>query len=91
MEKAIDYDGMLNKFYLDVETHLNLSEQLDDSNTNTKFDEHDLTLNEYFSTTKNQIHLALCDSIDTPSVMENIRQLTSTTNIYMKTADSIQL
>jgi len=37
---------------------------------------------------KNQIHLALCDSIDTPTVMEQIRQLVSTTNIYMNTPNT---
>ncbi|CAF4290425.1 unnamed protein product, partial [Rotaria magnacalcarata] len=44
---------------------------------------YDLQLNERFSAIKKQVHLALCDSIDTPTVMENIRQLITTTNIYM--------
>jgi cysteinyl-tRNA synthetase len=88
MEKALSYEKMLNEFFLNIKTHLRSMKQLNHSDAYTKFDEHDLTLNERFSITKKQIHLALCDSIDTPTVMEQIRQLVSTTNIYMNTANT---
>jgi len=42
-----------------------------------------------FSKTKQQIHIALCDSIDTPTVMKHIRELISTTNTYMNTKNAI--
>jgi cysteinyl-tRNA synthetase len=89
MEKALNYEKMLNEFFLNIKTHLRSMKQLNHSDAYTKFDEHDLTLNERFSKIKNEIHLALCDSIDTPTVMEQIRQLVSTTNIYMNTTNSV--
>jgi len=85
MEKAIVYEKMLNDFFLGIKTRLGLMIPFDDSNAHTKFDEQ---LNEFFSRKKNEIHLALCDCIDTPLVLENIRQLISTTQIYMNTIDS---
>jgi cysteinyl-tRNA synthetase len=88
MEKALNYEKMLNEFFLNVKTHLRSMKQLNHSDAYLKFDEHDLMLNERFSKIKNEIHLSLCDSIDTPSAMEQIRQLVSTTNIYMNTANS---
>jgi len=88
MEKALHYEKMLYEFFLNIKTNLRSMKQLNHSNAYTKFDDHDLALNERFSTSKKHIHLALCDSIDNPTVMENIRQLISTTNIYMNTANA---
>lgn len=83
MEKALTYEKLLSEFFLNVKTHIRSMKQLNHSDAYTKFDEQDIALNERFLAIKNQIHSALCDSIDTPSVMENIRQLVTTTNIYM--------
>ncbi|CAF0898720.1 unnamed protein product [Adineta steineri] len=87
MEKALTYEKMLSEFFLNIKTHLRSLKQLNHSSAYTKFEEHDLTLNERFSTIKKQIHIALCDSIDTPTVMENIRQLISAANIYMNSTN----
>ncbi|CAF2042364.1 unnamed protein product [Rotaria magnacalcarata] len=83
MEKTLSYEKLLSEFFLNIKTHLRSMKQLNHSNAYTKYDEYDLQLNERFSAIKKQVHLALCDSIDTPTVMENIRQLITTTNIYM--------
>ena len=83
METSLNYEKMLSEFFLNVKTRLRSMKQLDHSDAFTKFTEQDLALNERFSKIKSDIHLALCDSIDTPSVMEHIRQLVSATNIYM--------
>jgi cysteinyl-tRNA synthetase len=48
-----------------------------------KLNENDSTLNECFSTIKQQIHSVLCDSFNTQSVMEYLGQLVSTTTHYM--------
>jgi len=88
MEKALIYEKMLNEFFLNVKTHLRSMKQLNYLDAYSKFDEHDLALNERFSKNKKEIHLALCDSVDTPTVMEQIRQLVSSTNIYMNTANA---
>jgi cysteinyl-tRNA synthetase len=87
MEKALNYEKMLNEFFLNIKTHLRPMKQLNYREAYQKFEEYDLTLNERFSKIKIEIHLALCDSIDTPTVMELIRQLVSLTNIYMNTTN----
>ena len=88
MEKALSYEKMLNEFFLNVKPHLRSMKPLNHSSAYVKVLEHDLTLNERFSTGKKQVHLALCDSIDTPAALEHIRQLISATNIYMNAAGS---
>lgn len=88
MEKALIYEKMLSEFFLNIKTHLRAVKQLNHSNAYTKFDAHDLELNERLSAAKKQIHLALCDSIDTPTAMDHIRQLVSATNIYMNSTSA---
>ncbi|CAF1127095.1 unnamed protein product [Rotaria sordida] len=65
--------------------HLYSINDSNNSNTSTKDNERDLILNKDFSTAEKQINLALCDFIDTPSAMENIRQLMLKTIAYMNT------
>ncbi|CAF2640279.1 unnamed protein product [Rotaria sp. Silwood2] len=88
LQKAINYEKMLDDFFLRMQTHLGPLQKFNDSNVDTKLDEHDIILDKCFSVTKSQIHLALCDSIDTSSVMENIHQLISTANNYMNRKNS---
>ncbi|CAF3396464.1 unnamed protein product [Rotaria sp. Silwood2] len=71
LQKAINYEKMLDDFFLRMQTHLGPLQKFNDSNVDTKLDEHDIILDKCFSVTKSQIYLALCDSIDTSSVMEN--------------------
>ncbi|CAF1087958.1 unnamed protein product [Rotaria sordida] len=85
MEKASNYEETLNKFFFEVKTLLYSIDDSNNSNTSTKDNERDLILNKDFSTAEKQINLALCDFIDTPSAMENIRQLMLKTIAYMNT------
>lgn len=85
MEKALTYEKLLNEFFLNIKTHLRSMKQLNHSSAYQKYDERDINLNETFSERKKEIHQALCDSIDTPVVMDKIRHLISATNIYMNT------
>ena len=87
MEKALTYEKLLNEFFLNIKTYLRSMKQLNHSNAYQKCDERDLTLNETFSKKKREVHNALCDSIDTPEVMDQIRHLITATNIYMNTAN----
>ena len=83
MEKALTYEKMLDEFFLNIKAQIRSMKPLSHSDAYTKFNERDLKLNEDFSSTQKQIHFALCDSIDTPTSMEQIRQLVTMTNIYM--------
>lgn len=85
MEKALNYETFLKNFFLNVKTHLRSMKKINTSDAFVKWSEHDLALNKKFCDERQNIHLALCDSIDTPTVMENIRHLITATNIYMNT------
>jgi cysteinyl-tRNA synthetase len=87
MEKALTYEKMLNEFFLNIKTRLRSMSSLNHSDAYTKYTAHDITLNDTFSSSKNDIHLALCDSIDTPTVMDKIRKLISASNVYMNRVD----
>lgn len=85
MDKPISYEKMLTEFFLNIKTHLRSMKPLNHSAAYRKYDERDLNLNETFSGKRREIHVALCDSVDTPTVMEHIRHLITATNIYMNT------
>ncbi|CAF1345220.1 unnamed protein product [Rotaria sordida] len=87
MNKALSYEKTLNEFFINTEKNLGSFQELNHASADTKFEGCDLILNNDFSTAKQQIHLALCDSIDMPTVMENIRQLIAQTNLYMNAAN----
>lgn len=90
MEQVISYERFANEFFLNVKTHIRtLKEENDSIKVLTKFNESDLALQERFSSTKHDIYRTLCDSIDTPAAMECLRQLISTTNIYMNSVNTI--
>jgi len=48
MDNALDYEKKLNEFFLNIKAHLRSMKQLNHSDAFTKFDEHDLLLNERF-------------------------------------------
>ena len=85
MEQALAYEKTLNEFFLNIKDHLRSMKPLTHADGYLKWNEQDLALDERFSELKNQIHLALCDSIDTPAVMDIIRDLITSTNKYMNT------
>ena len=89
METALNYEKNLNEFFLNIKTHSRSLKQLNHSDDYAKFNDYDLLLNERFLKIKQQIHSALCDSIDTPTVMKHIRDLISATNTYMNTKNAI--
>ncbi|KAI6171817.1 Cysteinyl-tRNA synthetase [Aphelenchoides besseyi] len=49
-----------------------------------KYESDDCRLLDLFSTIKSDIHVALCDSIDTRTVIEKLRELINAANIYIK-------
>ncbi|CAF3038184.1 unnamed protein product, partial [Rotaria sp. Silwood2] len=68
----------------DIEYYLNFIKEVN-NDASEKLNQYDLSLFKSFSTAKCAIHHAFCNSIDTPSVIEQIRELLSTTNNYMNT------
>ncbi|KAF6212400.1 hypothetical protein GE061_012922 [Apolygus lucorum] len=81
MEHAVGYEKMLNEFFMTVK---DLSETKMTNGHLTKFKKwqvEDLELNNIFLATKEKIHNALCDNVDTRTVLDKIRECISCCNL----------
>lgn len=88
MREAIHWERMFNEFFLrikDLLRHYKSGTRID---AYCKFEQREKRLNEVFSASKASVHTALCDSIDTPSVMKHLKDLTSSCNIYLDESDA---
>lgn len=83
MERAVGYEKMCNEFFLLVKHILRVHFNSAQANSYVKYDAAALQLQEKFSETKQKIHSALCDSIDTRTALEAIRELISDSNVYV--------
>ncbi|XP_030387244.1 cysteine--tRNA ligase, cytoplasmic [Scaptodrosophila lebanonensis] len=84
MEMATQYEKFLNEFFLNVKdlTRHVLSDQL-----RLQFDawtEVEAALQKKFSDAQVQVHIALCDNVDTRSALDAVRELVSSSNIYIR-------
>ncbi|BET01110.1 unnamed protein product [Nesidiocoris tenuis] len=80
MEHAVNYEKMLNEFFMTVK---DLSESKVSGDYTKKFKKwqfEDLELNNIFKATKEKIHIALCDNVDTRTVLDKIRECISCCN-----------
>lgn len=84
MDYALSYEKMCNEFFLNVKDFIN-SEPIGNISDNfKKWNEQDLELNNVFSLTKEAVHEALCDNLDTRSALDKIKECISKCNIYLK-------
>ncbi|XP_022913219.1 cysteine--tRNA ligase, cytoplasmic [Onthophagus taurus] len=85
MEIAVQYEKLFNEFFLNVKdvTRGTINQTTTDS-TFLKWNRNELELNEKFLSTKNLVHNALCDNVDTRSVLETMRDLVTATNLYLR-------
>uniref|UniRef100_A0A1B6DJE6 Cysteine--tRNA ligase, cytoplasmic n=1 Tax=Clastoptera arizonana TaxID=38151 RepID=A0A1B6DJE6_9HEMI len=84
MEMAVGYEKMLNEFFLtvkDVTRPISTNTKLDNF---SKWGTKELELETKFSNTKESVHLALCDNVDTRTVLDIIRDCISACNIYIR-------
>ncbi|XP_006134961.2 cysteine--tRNA ligase, cytoplasmic isoform X2 [Pelodiscus sinensis] len=81
MESAIQYEKFLNEFFLNVKDILRTPTDLTDQFQKWEFLETEL--NKSFYDKKAAIHEALCDNIDTRTVLEEMRSLVSQSNSYI--------
>ncbi|XP_058806033.1 cysteine--tRNA ligase, cytoplasmic [Phymastichus coffea] len=85
MEMAVQYEKFLNEFFLNVKCRIRkIGSGGTTIHTFNKWDSKEFDLNNNFFKVKDDIHEALCDNIDTRSVLDIIRELVSNSNIYMK-------
>ncbi|KAG6929419.1 cysteinyl-tRNA synthetase, partial [Chelydra serpentina] len=81
MESAIQYEKFLNEFFLNVKDILRAP--IDLIGQFQKWEIRETELNKSFYDKKAAIHEALCDNIDTRTVLEEMRSLVSQSNSYI--------
>ncbi|NXC17844.1 SYCC protein, partial [Corythaeola cristata] len=81
MESAIQYEKFMNEFFLNVKDILRAP--TDVTGQFQKWENQEAELNKNFYDKKAAIHEALCDNIDTRSVLEEMRSLVSQSNSYI--------
>ncbi|XP_015118826.1 cysteine--tRNA ligase, cytoplasmic [Diachasma alloeum] len=84
MDMAVQYEKFLNEFFLNVKCKIRSLGTGTTLKTFSKWHEAELDLNKKLSAAKDAIHIALCDNIDTRTVLDVIRDLVGHCNIYTK-------
>ncbi|XP_020294610.1 cysteine--tRNA ligase, cytoplasmic [Pseudomyrmex gracilis] len=83
MNMAIQYEKFLNEFFLNVKCIIRSLGTKTTINSFTKWSDSEIELNKKFHFSKHSVHKALCDNIDTRSVLDIIRELVTNCNLYM--------
>ncbi|XP_077309628.1 cysteine--tRNA ligase, cytoplasmic isoform X2 [Lithobates pipiens] len=86
MESAVQYEKFLNEFFLNVKDILRAPTDI--TGQFVRWQSQEIELNNSFYTKKASIHAALCDNIDTRTVMEEMRSLVSQSNSYIASKKS---
>ncbi|XP_019407545.1 PREDICTED: cysteine--tRNA ligase, cytoplasmic isoform X2 [Crocodylus porosus] len=81
MESAIQYEKFMNEFFLNVKDILRSPNEV--TGQFQKWESQEIELNKSFYDKKAAVHEALCDNIDTRTVLEEMRSLISQSNSYI--------
>lgn len=81
MESAVQYEKFMNEFFLNVKDILRAPTDI--TGRYEKWEAEEMELNKSFYDRKSAVHEALCDNIDTRTVMEEMRVLVSQSNTYI--------
>ncbi|XP_011285391.1 LOW QUALITY PROTEIN: cysteine--tRNA ligase, cytoplasmic [Felis catus] len=81
MESALQYEKFMNEFFLNVKDILRAP--VDITGRFEKWEDEESELNKSFYDKKTAVHEALCDNVDTRTVLEEMRALVSQCNLYM--------
>ncbi|XP_076971507.1 cysteine--tRNA ligase, cytoplasmic [Tamandua tetradactyla] len=81
MESALQYERFLNEFFLNVKDVLRAPADL--AGQFEKWEVEEIELNKSFYDRQSAVHAALCDNVDTRTVLEEMRALVSQCNLYM--------
>uniref|UniRef100_A0A4W2C523 Cysteine--tRNA ligase, cytoplasmic n=1 Tax=Bos indicus x Bos taurus TaxID=30522 RepID=A0A4W2C523_BOBOX len=81
MESALQYERLLNEFFLNVKDLLRAPVEV--AAQFEKWEDEETELNKSFYKKKAAVHQALCDNIDTRTVLEEMRALVGQCNLYM--------
>ncbi|XP_011632687.1 cysteine--tRNA ligase, cytoplasmic [Pogonomyrmex barbatus] len=83
MNMAVQYEKFLNEFFLNVKCRIRSLGTNTTINNFTKWSNLEVELNKKFHLAKHSIHKALCDNIDTRTVLDLIRELVTNCNVYV--------
>ncbi|KAM8968371.1 cysteine--tRNA ligase, cytoplasmic isoform X1 [Sarcophilus harrisii] len=81
MESAIQYERFMNEFFLNVKDILRAP--TDAAGQFEKWEGPELELNRMFYNKRAAVHEALCDNVDTRTVLEEMRSLVGQSNLYI--------
>ncbi|XP_075694186.1 cysteine--tRNA ligase, cytoplasmic isoform X1 [Rhinoderma darwinii] len=81
MESAVQYEKFMNEFFLNVKDIMRAPTDI--TGQFVKWESPEIDLNNSFYNKKSDIHSALCDNIDSRTVMEEMRALVSQCNSYI--------
>lgn len=88
MEIAIRYEKMVNEFFLNVKNLLRTTPGTGVA-AFEKWNPEDVELNKKYLQTKDAVHEALCDNVNTRTALESLRELIGEANIYMANARGV--
>ncbi|EFN87140.1 Cysteinyl-tRNA synthetase, cytoplasmic [Harpegnathos saltator] len=83
MNMAVQYEKFLNEFFLNIKCRIRSLGKKTTIDTFAKWTDSEMELNRKFQVAKHSVHKALCDNIDTRSVLDTIRELVVDSNVYM--------
>uniref|UniRef100_A0A671X7R0 Cysteine--tRNA ligase, cytoplasmic n=1 Tax=Sparus aurata TaxID=8175 RepID=A0A671X7R0_SPAAU len=89
MESAVQYEKFMNEFFLNVKDILRAPTDL--TGRFEKWEVEEMELNNSFYDRKFAIHEALCDNVDTRTVMEEMRVLVGQSNTYIASRKNAKL
>ncbi|XP_063802395.1 cysteine--tRNA ligase, cytoplasmic isoform X2 [Pseudophryne corroboree] len=81
MESAVQYEKFMNEFFLNVKDILRTPTDI--TGRFVRWESQEIELNDSFYNKKAAVHAALCDNMDTRTVMEEMRSLVSQCNSYI--------
>ncbi|XP_044761847.1 cysteine--tRNA ligase, cytoplasmic [Coccinella septempunctata] len=82
MESALQIEKLFNEFFLNVKNEIRNASQ--SGSFVTKWDDHEMRLMELLLKSKEEVHAALCDNIDTRSSLDILRELVLGGNVYLR-------
>jgi cysteinyl-tRNA synthetase len=82
MKGAISYEKLVNEFFLNVKDILRRLPATGPASF-CKWNQEELDLNNKFTECQDCVHKALCDSVDTKGALDAIRDLITSSNVYV--------
>nr|CAH7726848.1 unnamed protein product [Callosobruchus chinensis] len=85
MECAMQYEKTFHEFFLNVkDVTRHFCQEFPSANILSKWNSQDIQLNDKFLEVKDSVHAALCDNVDTRGALDSLRDMVTSSNIYLR-------